>query len=109
MGEVIKFNNSINETNDKIKSIFNSVINEINKDINSFSDLDKETIDELKYLENYISKLLLKIENKNWKSRIVEEKFIDIYDYFKEIKEDKISQLFYLSELIYFTDINLFY
>lgn len=108
MGEVIKFNNSINETNDKIKSIFNSVINEINKDINSFSDLDKETIDELKYLENYISKLLLKIENKNWKSKVVEEKFIGTYNYFnEEIEEsDELCKIFCISELIYFTDIN---
>lgn len=106
MGEVIKFNNSINETNDKIKSIFNSVINEINKDINEFTDLDEDTINELKYLENYIRELSLKIENKNWKSKTVEERFIDTYDYFKEIKDDELWKVFCISELIYFTDIN---
>ena len=106
MGKVISFNNSINETNDKIKSIFNSVINEINKVINEFTDLDEDTINELKYLENYIRELSLKIENKNWKSKTVEERFIDTYDYFKEIKDDELWKVFCISELIYFTDIN---
>lgn len=106
MGEVINFNNSINETNDKIKSIFYSVINEINKVINEFTDLDEDTINELKYLENYIRELSLKIENKNWKSKTVEERFIDTYDYFKEIKDDELWKVFCISELIYFTDIN---
>ena len=106
MGKVINFDNSINETNDKIKSIFYSVINEINKVINEFTDLDEDTINELKYLENYIRELSLKIENKNWKSKTVEERFIDTYDYFKEIKDDELWKVFCISELIYFTDIN---
>ena len=108
MGEVIEFNNSINKTNKVIKDIITEVINMINKLLDDMSDLDEYTVSELKYLNKYFNNLLLKIEDRNWKISSTEEKFIKTYNCFKKYlsEEDKLWQVFCLSELLYFTDIN---
>lgn len=108
MGEVIEFNNSINKTNKIIKIIIFELINNINKLLNEKKDLDEFTVEELKYLKEYFTNLLIKIKDRNWKISSTEEKFIKTYNCFKKYisLEDEVWKVFCLSELLYFTDIN---
>lgn len=107
MGDIVKFDNRISETNGEIINIFKTEINNIKTLRNDF-DEDDDYIKDLDYLEGYLTALSIKYEDKTWKSKNVQDKFIDLYNSFKDkLKdEDDVWKVFFFSELIYFTDIN---
>ena len=107
MGDIVKFDNRISDTNNDILNIFKTEINNI-KNLRSDFDDDDFFVEEFDYLEGYLSNLLLTYKNRNWKSKNVQERFIELYDNMKnKLKEDdEVWKAFFFSELIYFTDIN---
>lgn len=106
MGQIIEFNNSINNTNNRIIEIFKDTLNDIKEAIQEESTDD--IINNLKFFYNYIESLLKKVERGNWKSLPVEEKFISCFESLKKKNEDDdiISRAFLQSELVYISDIN---
>ena len=67
MGDIVKFDNRISDTNNDILNIFKTEINNI-KNLRSDFDDDDFFVEEFDYLEGYLSNLLLTYKNRNWKN-----------------------------------------
>ena len=108
MNNIIKFDNSINETSESIKLIFNKELKNIKNLRKKFDENNGDIINDLDYLEGYISNLIVKHRDKNWKPKNTEKKFVDLYNSFNErLKDDdEVWKVFFLSEFIYFSDVN---
>jgi len=107
MGDVIKFDNSYNENNAPVFYIFIDVVKQLRRMKEEIVKDFDNTYNELDYLESYIYYLAAKIRIKNWKSSELQDLFISKYHYFKEttLDIDDLLRVYYLSELIYFTDL----
>ncbi|MBO6195154.1 MAG: hypothetical protein J6O56_02265 [Bacilli bacterium] len=108
MGEIIKFDNSINKNNNQIMSIFKNEIEHIKNIRSKFSDEDEDIVKDLDFLEGYLTNLTIKYKEKNWKTESSQNKFINSYNCLKsDLKdEDDVWKAFFFSEFIYFSDIN---
>ena len=107
MGEIIKFDNSINNSNNRINYILNDSLKTLREYTNNLSDKESNLYKEFSFLEKYISDIESKTRNGNWKIKNIESKFINVYEYFKSnMIDDELWIDMFLNNLIYFTDLD---
>ena len=108
MAIIYNFDRGNTVSNDRIKTIFEEAINNSKELRRKYKDDDFYVLDDLDYLEGYVSDLLVKIKDKNWKISKLQDQFLkhyEEYDFNKEYSDEEWNT-FFLLELIYLSDIN---
>lgn len=110
MGEVVAFTKKTGKYDLKIRETFHDINKKIKYARNVCNSISTDSIDELNYLDGYISDIIIKTKENSWKSDTVQSKYISlITDYNKEFKNNKknrINIVFYELILTYLFDID---
>ena len=110
MGEVIPFKIEHSKYNSRVLRIFNNISKKVKYAKNAVADYYNDSVDELNFLDGYLSNLIVKYKDgKTWKNEKVQKKYISmINDYefdFKEDPDNRVNIVYYELILTYLFDI----
>ena len=107
MGDIIEFRQSINTTNKYIKEKISNLAQSINNIKPSIDENEIELLNEMNFFEAYFNNLIIKINDRNWKSERKEEKYINYYNSFNDKSNlSELDKIYFLSLFTYCSDIN---
>lgn len=105
MSNVIDLKKYFKGSNKRINRIFHDGVYHI-KDYKLENDkIDTDELESLDFLEGYLYDLELRTKDNSWKTEAIENKFLELYNYFKTSFGKDVFGDYFINYFIYLTDI----